>query len=50
MTATVSQINRLTATLDEVVKKVTAIVENDGKSRVVCKGSRAAGITSRTAA
>ena len=35
MTATVSQINRLTATLDEVAKKVTAIMEHDGKSRVV---------------
>ena len=28
MTATVSQVNRLTATLDEVAKKVTAAVPN----------------------
>ena len=32
MTATVSQINRLTATLNEVAKKVTVMIKNDRKS------------------
>jgi hypothetical protein len=44
MTATVSQINRLTATLDEVAKKVATIIESDGKSRVVGRGVAVAGL------
>lgn len=35
ITATGSQINRLTATLDEVAKKVAALMETNGKSRLV---------------